>query len=167
MSVNGLVEEMLGDRSDIVSITALTKYAYRNASISRAFCNFANALKRRYNVPLHLITARDFSAEQAIVAKEYFDALTASENIILTEKEKREIEKIHDRYFCIKRSDGSVEWLKMSGELDAIRYQNDFVDGKHPRVGINEDSVGRVKEMTVVRVDQEGIPMSVRELMEA
>ena len=55
----------------------------------------------------------------------------------------------------------------MSGELDAIRYQNDFVDGKHPRVGINEDSVGRVKEMTVVRVDQDGIPMSVRELMEA
>lgn len=167
MSVNGLVEEMLGDRSDIVSVTALTKYAYRNASISRAFCNFANALKRRYNVPLHLITARDFSAEQAIVAKEYFDALTASENIILTEKEKREIEKIHDRYFRIKRSDGSVEWLKMSGELDAIRYQNDFADGKHPRVGINEDSFGRVKEMTVVRVDQDGIPMSVRELMEA
>jgi hypothetical protein len=93
--------------------------------------------------------------------------LTASETVILTEKDKREIEKIHDRYFCIKRSDGSIEWLKMSGELDAIRYEGDFTDGKHPRYGIDENTVGQVKEMTVVRVDQEGIPMSVRELMEA
>ena len=166
MSLQELVTEMIGEKSDVISVTALTKYAYKNASISRAFCNFANALKRRYNIPLELITARDLSSEQAEVAKEYFDSLTTNQNVILIEKQKRELERVHDRYFCIKRSDGTVEWLKMSGELDAIRYANDFKDGNHPAEGIDENTVGRVKEMTVVRVSEEGIPSNVRLLME-
>ena len=166
MSLIEIVTEMLGERSDIESVTALTKYAYKNASISRAFCNFASALKRRYNIPLRLITARDTLAEQAEVAKEYFDGLTMNQNITLTEKQKWELERIHDRYFRIKRKGGTVEWLKMSGELDAIRYANDFKDGKHPAEGIDENTVGRVKEMTIVRVSEEGIPSNVRMLME-
>jgi hypothetical protein len=166
MSLIEIVTEMLGERSNIESVTALTKYAYKNASISRAFCNFASALKRRYNIPLRLITARDPLAEQAEVAKEYFDGLTMNQNITLTEKQKWELERIHDRYFRIKRKGGTVEWLKMSGELDAIRYANDFKDGKHPAEGIDENTVGRVKEMTIVRVSEEGIPSNVRMLME-
>lgn len=166
MSIKELVIEMFGENSNIASITALTKYAYKNASISRAFCNFANALKKRYNIPLHLVTARDLSTEQTEVAKKYFDALTTNQNVVLIEKQKCELERIHDRYFCVKKNDGSIEWLKMSGELDAIRYENDFKDGKHSADGINESTVGRVKEMTVVRVSAEGIPSNVRALME-
>ena len=165
MSIEDLVKRMLGDR-DIVSVTALTKYAYKNVGISRAFRNFATALKRRYNIPLHLITAEDPSATQTEVAREYFESLEKCPDIALTKKEKGEIEKIHDRYYRVEKTDGNIEWWKMSGELDAIRYDGDFKDGRQPRQGIDEKTRGIVKEMTVVRVEESGIPELVRKVME-
>ena len=54
----------------------------------------------------------------------------------------------------------------MTGELDAFRYVNDFVDGRTPNRDIDEDTVASVKEMTVVGVESKGIISAVINAME-
>ena len=54
----------------------------------------------------------------------------------------------------------------MTGELDAFRYANDFIDGQTPNGGIDENTEASVKEMTIVSVKSEGIIPLVRDVME-
>lgn len=165
MSIEDLVEQMIG--KDVKSVTMLTKYAYKNVGISRAISLYANVLKRKYNVCLKLITTRE-NAEyaQSQVAKEYYSELRNNSNIILIEKPLKAIEKIHDRYYKIERETGDVDWIKMTGELDALRYPNDFADGMTPNKNIDEHTKGRVKEMTILGVDRKGINPDVARAME-
>lgn len=165
MSIADLVEQMIG-KAPVKSVTLLTKYAYKNAAISRAINLFANSLRKQHRIPLHLITAKNVDWTQAYVAKEFYDALQSNPNIIFSERPIKDIEKIHDRYYRIERESGDVEWVKMTGELDAFRYVNDFVDGRTPNRDINEETVASVKEMTIVGVERKGIIPAVIKAME-
>lgn len=165
MSIAKLVSEIVG-HDTVKSVTLLTKFAYKNASISRAINLFANALKRQYNVPLRLITAENAEYSQAGAAKEFYEELKTNPNIIFSEKQIKEILKIHDRYYKIEKESGDTEWVKMTGELDAFRYANDFIDGQTPNGGIDENTEASVKEMTIVSVKSEGIIPLVRDVME-
>lgn len=165
ISVYGLVKEIVGNDT-VKSVALLTKFAYKNARISRAINLFADALKRQYNVPLRLYTAKNSEFEQADVAKEFYEKLKNNPNIEFVEKSIKDIEKIHDRYYKIERESGDIEWVKMTGELDAFRYENDFIDGQTPNGGIDENTVASVKEMTIVSVKSEGIIPLVKDAME-
>lgn len=165
MSIAELVDQIVG-RDTVKSVTLLTKYAYKNAAISRAINLFANALRRRHHIPLHLITAKYSECIQAEAAKEFYEALKTNPNIIFMEKPFKDIEKIHDRYYRIEKESGDVEWIKMTGELDAFRFYNDFIDGKTPNREIDENTEASVKEMTIISVGKEGIIPAVIKAME-
>lgn len=165
-SVKQISQELLGGGS-IKSVSMLTKFAYKNARISRTIYFLGKSIKDIFGVPLTLITCNDASFEQSPVAKKWFDILSQSPTCISYKaKDKKSIERIHDRYYKIERTDGSVEWLKMSGELDAIRYDGDFADGQTERDDISENEVGSVKEMTITRIKYENINAEVRVAME-
>lgn len=166
MAMNDVVKEMFGEAGGIVSITMLTKYAYKNAKISRGIRMMADVVRKKYRIPLTLITAKDENYIQADVAKEFFNEIEASDNMEWKLKDKKDIKRIHDRYYRIERENGQVEWLKMSGELDALRYENDFSDGKTPNKFIDENTIARVKEMTIVYVDEDGIGSDIKKIME-
>lgn len=165
MSIADLVEQMIG-KAPVKSVTLLTKYAYKNAAISRAINLFANSLNKRHHIPLRLITARNGDYTQTDVAKEFYDVLKNNPNVIFSERPIKDIEKIHDRYYRIEKESGDIEWIKMTGELDAFRYVNDFVDGRTPNRDIDEDTVASVKEMTIVGVESKGIISAVINAME-
>ncbi|MDE7330520.1 MAG: hypothetical protein K2N30_05505 [Clostridia bacterium] len=165
MSIAELVKQIVG-RDTAKSVTLLTKYAYKNAAISRAINLFANALRRQYNIPLRLITAKNTERIQAEAAKEFYEELKTNPNIIFSEKAIKDIEKIHDRYYRVERESGDVVWIKMTGELDAFRYNNDFVDGKTPNGDIDENTTASVKEMTIIGVGEDGIIPAVIKAME-
>ena len=165
MSINDIVLDIVGKGRTALSVTLITKYAYRNASIARALGLFADSLHRHYNIPLRLITARDTDKQQAEVARDYYVQLRDNENILLTEMHFEQLQKIHDRYYRIEYDNG-VTWKKMSGELDGLRYPGDYANGITPRDDISITTKGNVKEMTVFCVDESGIPATVRALME-
>lgn len=73
------------------------------------------------------------------------------------------LKDIHDRYFKITRSDGSIEWRVMTGELDTIRFEN---DAPRIREDIRCDEKGKVKEMTVSKIKQDGVPDKLVKTME-
>ena len=78
----------------------------------------------------------------------------------------KDIEKIHDRYYKLQYLSGQVVWIKMTGELDAFRYSGDFIDGKTPASGVDEDTKAYVKEMTILGIDDKGIIPMVKKAME-
>ena len=47
----------------------------------------------------------------------------------------------------------------MYGEIDALKYKEDFSD-------VDESTVGNIKEMTVYTVTEDGIPEKVKKIME-
>ena len=157
-SMLDLVKSMVGEMR-VESVKTITKYAYRNPGISKAFSLFGNALKKAYGAELEVITAEDTKQYQNQYAKKYFDELSGNENLRITMKPMDEIKDIHDRYFLFKTANGQV-WYKMSGEIDALKYKDlDFSD-------VDESSVGSIKEMTIYTVTEDGIPEKVKKIME-
>ncbi len=156
-SMLDLVKAMVGEMK-IESVKTITKYAYRNPGISKAFAVFGDALKKAYGAELEVITAEDTKQYQNQYAKRYFDELLDNKNLKITMKSMDDIKDIHDRYFLFETSNGRV-WYKMSGEIDALKYKEDFSD-------IDESTVGNIKEMTVYMVTEDGIPEKVKKIME-
>ena len=71
---------------------------------------------------------------------------------------------IHDRYYKVVRTDGRIEWYVLTGELDSLRFKNDY-----PRIreDVSAKEQGTVKEMTFAKIKQAGVPDVVAKLMEA
>ena len=157
MSMDGIVREMFSDIKEIKSVKMATQYACKNISISRNARLFAESLKNMYNVPLTFITCNDESANET--AKEFFNRLKHDRNIKFILVGKEEIsKKIHDRYIVVEKDGDEKIWFKMSGELDAVRYDaNDKV---------TKDTMAYIKEMTVYKVSDDGIIDDVKSLME-
>ena len=157
MSMDDIVREMFSDMKEIKSVKMATQYACKNVSISRNARLFAESLKSNYNVPLTFITCNDESANET--AKDFFNRLKHDRNVKFILVGKEEIsKKIHDRYILVEKGDGEKVWFKMSGELDAVRYDaNDKV---------TKDAIAYIKEMTVYKVSNNGIIDDVKSLME-
>ena len=157
MSMDDIVREMFSDIKEIKSVKMATQYACKNISISRNARLFAESLKNNYNVPLTFITCNDESANET--AKDFFNRLKHDRNVKFILVGKEEIsKKIHDRYILVEKGDGEKVWFKMSGELDAVRYDaNDKV---------TKDAIAYIKEMTVYKVSDDGIIDDVKSLME-
>lgn len=165
MSVAELVKEIVGSEKP-TKVTMLTKYAYKNAAISRTIILMSHALKRLYNIPLRLITAKDPMYNQSDIARELYKQIENDDNIVHEEKTMKDIEKIHDRYYKIEYISGQIVWIKMTGELDAFRYSGDFIDGKTPASDVDENTQAYVKEMTILGIDDKGIIPMVKRAME-
>ncbi|MDE5756596.1 MAG: hypothetical protein K2I23_05845, partial [Clostridia bacterium] len=71
MSVSQLVKEIVG-KEPPKKVTMLTKYAYKNAAISRTIILMSNALKKQYNLQLRLISAKDTLHGQSDIARELY-----------------------------------------------------------------------------------------------
>lgn len=166
MNMEQLVEKIVDGLQPLESVTVICKYCYKNAAISRAFNLFSDVLGKKYGACLNLITSTDSGYEQTDSAKEWYDALKHNQNIIFYEFSADKLKSIHDRYYRIKATDGSIFWFKMSGELDALRFPNDFTDGKTANRDITTTTYGRVKEMTVVMVEDTCINGEISKLME-
>ena len=164
MSMNEIVNGIIGSSSNIKAVKMATQYACKNIGISRNALLFAKSLKRIYNVQLTFITCKDEDASENALT--FFRRLKHDQSVLFKEVGKNEIaRKIHDRYILIEKDDGSNDWYKMSGELDAIRYVNDFINGE-PNEKISEDTPAYIKEMTVSKLDESGIIPEVKSLME-
>ncbi len=124
----------------------------------------ADSLKERYNAGLTVITARE-NQYQAEVARRFYDQLKANQNITFVERQKSDIEQIHDRYYRIVHEDGKIEWAVMTGELDALKFENDFADSRNARTDITHTTEGYIKEMRIIYVSPDGIPESVKTKM--
>jgi len=154
-SIVDILSKIVGRNANVKSVTMITKFAYTNASISRVLLMMADVLKKQYNGKLKVIAARG-GKDQSDVAKELWGKL--NDRDILIEKSQDQLKKIHDRYYRIIHTDGSVEWVIMTGELDALRYDND----DHFRNDIEPNTKGSVKEMRIVHVKEECIPENVK-----
>lgn len=160
-SIMNVAQNLVGQAWDISSVTMITKYAFKNASISRAVTLLGNALKYKYNVGLTVITCKD-NSYQAEVARDFYEQLKSSDNITFIERQKNDIEQIHDRYYRIVHNDGKVDWVVMTGELDALKYDKDFSNSRDARTDIVHTTNGYIKEMRIIRVSDDGIPSSVK-----
>jgi hypothetical protein len=164
-SVEDIAFNIVGPEKDITSVTMITKYAYKNAAISRACGLLADALKVRYNVKLRLITSKD-SKDQTYSARKFYEKLKNHPNVEkFLEKSEYDLKNIHDRYYRITHESGKNEWLVLTGELDTLRYDKDFIDGK-ARTDITHETKGTVKEMRIIRIKEEGLPKNVKKEME-
>lgn len=163
-SMSAIVKEMFGGINGLKTITIATQYACKNIGISRNILLFAKSLKQLFNIQLNVISCYDDTASD--IAISHYKNLKHSGSILnFVEVDKNEIaRKVHDRYIYVEKIDGKDEWYKMSGELDAIRYNNDFVAGE-PNKAINESTIAFIKEMTVSRIDESGIINDVKALM--
>lgn len=162
-SFQKIVNEIFQEERDIKSISTLTKYASSNNRISRALIVLAETIKFKYGISLTVITTGQTKNNQS--SCEYYNKMKNDKSIKLIERDFSEIEKIHDRYFKINRKNNEVEWWKLSGELDALRFDNDFIQ-KQPRGDIKPDTEGFAGEMTFVRVSESGIPETLNKIME-
>lgn len=163
-SMDEIVNKIIGSSGDIKAVKMATQYACKNIGISRNALLFAKSLKHFYNVPLTFITCADNDANENALM--FYRRLKHDQSILFREVDKNEISrKIHDRYILVEKNDGCKDWYKMSGELDAIRYENDFINGE-PNGKITESTVAYVKELTVYKVSEDGIIKDVKSLME-
>ena len=155
-SMDDLVNDMI-DKKKVISVTTITKYAYKNPGISVGLSLFANALKKR-NIDFTVVTAEDTKQYQKPYAKKYYNELLDNENLKVIVKNFDDIKDIHDRYFLFETTNGKI-WYKMSGEIDALKYNNtDFSN-------VDEYTKGEIKEMTVYMVEETGIPDKVKTVM--
>lgn len=163
-SFSELVTTIFGQQRTVESICIFSKYAAINARNARALILFAESVKKVFGTKITLITAykTTVNKEYEQSNKKWYTRLKKSVNVI--ERQEKEINSIHDRYYKVVRLDGETEWWVMTGELDSIRFEND-----NPRIreDIGVDEQGRVKEMTISRLKESGIPNQLLKLMEA
>lgn len=167
ISFDTLAEKVFGNKRNIKSISALSKYTASNGRNARAFILFAASIEKHFGVQTTVITTDEVPQNSNSRFKEtddkWFEKMEKSKNIRLIKKKKHEIKEIHDRYYKVIRTDDSVEWWVMTGELDSLRFEND-----HPRIreDIGTSNEGIAKEMTFSKIKQEGVPQNVTNIME-
>ncbi len=160
MSMEDIVEEIIGKKTAVASVTVLTKFS-NNPEILRGFCLFAKALKKR-GALLNLITSSGNMSAQTneVKAKQAEKCFTELKKIArVFDRKSDDIKKCHDRIYRVEKVSGELEWWTMTGELDSLRYNIDFDS-------VDEITVGQVKEMTFALIEEKGVPEHTRKIIE-
>ena len=166
ISFNDLVGQIFGEERNITAISALSKYTASNGRNARAFMLLAESIAQKFGQKLTLITTEETANSLPGYRdsdKKWFEKMQGCKHIQLNMQKRDGLKDIHDRYFKITRSDSSVEWRVMTGELDTIRFEN---DAPRIREDIRCDEKGKVKEMTVSKIKQDGVPDKLVKIME-
>ena len=152
ISMNEFVKTMF--EYDMRSLTMFSKYPSNNAAISKNILLLSKALHDIHGIKLKLITTELSTKRNE--AKHAFQMIKESPDIELITIDENDARGVHDRYFMIINDEKSVVWMKTSGELDAIHFDNE---------GPNTETVGFVKEMSVSYHNADVIPSFVKKLM--
>lgn len=166
ISFNDLVVKIFGEERNVTAISALSKYTASNGRNARAFMLLAESIAQKFGKNLTLITTDETANSSPGYRdsdKKWFEKMRKCKHIQLNIQKRDGLKDIHDRYFKITRSDSSVEWRVMTGELDTIRFEN---DAPRIREDIRCDEKGKVKEMTVSKIKQDGVPDKLVKIME-
>lgn len=166
ISFEELVTEVFGNERNIKSISAFSKYTVSNGKNARAFILFAESVAKHFGIQTTLITTDEVKqnvGKYKETDEKWFEKMETQKDMVLIKRKHDEIKNIHDRYYKVVRENGSVEWWVMTGELDSLRFDND-----NPRIreDIQITEKGTVKEMTFSKIKQEGVPESVKTIME-
>lgn len=168
LSFEKLVQEVFGCERTIESVCLLSKYTSSNGRNARAITLFAKSIAQCFGASTRLVTTKSEmrpsnNQEYRGSDQKWYKKMKECVHLKVVEKKLEEIKDIHDRYFMISRTDGSVEWWTLTGELDSLRFNNDT-----PRIrkDITITTEGRVKEMTFAKIKKGGVPELARKLME-
>lgn len=168
LSFEKLVQEVFGCERTIKSVCLVSKYTSSNGRNARAITLFAESIAQCFGASTRLVTTKSEmrpsnNQEYRGSDQKWYKKMKECVHLKVVEKKLEEIKNIHDRYFMISRTDDSVEWWTLTGELDSLRFNNDT-----PRIreDITITTEGRVKEMTFAKIKEGGVPELARKLME-
>lgn len=157
ISFQELVQKVFGRKRSIKSVCLLSKYTSSNGRNARAITLFAESITGCFGASTRLVTTDSVSDQT------WYKKMKECRHLKVVERKLEEIKEIHDRYFMISRIDGSVEWWKLSGELDSLKFD---CDTPRIREDITITTRGTVKEMTFTKIKKDGVHKSARKLME-
>lgn len=144
----------------------MSKYTAENPWIARGFLLFAECVHKNYGTKLTLITSagQNKNPQHKEENEKWAKRIKDSGDIILIEKPVEDIRGIHDRYFKVETEGGEVQWLKLSAELDKLKY-----DGDRPRIreDITSGTLGKATEMTWMPIAQKGVHEAIVQMMHA
>lgn len=168
ISFEKLVQDVFGCERTIKSVCLLSKYTSSNGRNARAMTLFAASIAKCFGAKTRLVTTKSemrpsTNQEYRHSDQKWYKKMKECVHLKVVEKKLEEIKDIHDRYFMISRTDGSVEWWTLTGELDSLRFDNDT---SRIRENITITTEGRVKEMTFAKIKKGGVPELARKLME-
>ena len=166
ISFDELVTKVFGNERNIESISVFSKYTATNGRNARAFILFAESVTTHFGTPTTVITTDEVSQKSSKYQEtddSWFKKMEDCTHISLIKRKMDEIKSIHDRYYKVVRTDDSIEWWVMTGELDSLHFEND-----RPRIreDVKITEKGIVKEMTFSKIKQEGVPEALKNIME-
>lgn len=158
------VSDVFGGDRNILSVVMFSKYLSENISACRAALIIAENVEQKFGVKMNIITSSETKkSSQQKIENIFFKKIEQAANVI--DEKFADIKDIHDRYWQIERDGGKTEFFIISGELDALKFENDFTNSK-PRRDITAETKGTVKEMTVTFVDESGLPEKIKKYFE-
>lgn len=153
ISMNEFVKMAFG--GSMISLTMFSKYPSNNPDLSKKILLLSESVHDIFDIKMKLITT-ELSTKRSEL-KQAFELIKNCPNIELKIIDEAEARKIHDRYYLIVNEDKSKLWMKTSGELDDINYDDD-----EP----NTETIGTVSEMSISYHNCDTIPPIVRKMME-
>lgn len=167
ISFDELVTKVFGNERNIESISVFSKYTATNGRNARAFILFAESVATHFGTPPTTVITTDEVSQKSSKYQEtddsWFKKMEDCTHISLIKRKMDEIKSIHDRYYKVVRTDDSIEWWVMTGELDSLHFKND-----RPRIreDVKITEKGIVKEMTFSKIKQEGVPEALKNIVE-
>ena len=157
VSMDELIEFMVGSHRKILSVSCISKFITINVGIIRNTALFADAVEKKCGIPLTVIACNFSSRKITDEKRGVFEEFASSDNIILKYASEADMRSIHDRYYRIV-TDSETLWFKMTNELEALQYSVE-----NP----STSTLSSVKELTLIKKTDEQILDSVKHVVEA
>jgi hypothetical protein len=156
VSINDLVNKLIGNLKNVRSVSCISKFIPLNIKIARNTGLLAEAIKKNYNVPLTVVTCKWSTRKTTDEKSKAFEEFSKLDSVDLRYVPEADLRTVHDRYYRID-TDAETVWIKMTNELDSLQYDT---------INPTASTVCRVKELTLIRIDEKNIPEFVKKSME-
>ncbi len=156
VSMDDLVKKLIGSIKEVRSVSCISKFIPLNIKIARNTGLLAEAIKKKYDVPLTVVTCKWSTRKSTDEKSKAFDDFSKLDCVDLRYVPEADLRTVHDRYYRIE-ADDEIVWIKMTNELDSLQY-----DTENPTAS----TVCKVKELTLIKVDGKNIPEFVKNSME-
>ena len=169
ISFYDLVNECFdGKKRNIKTVGIFSKYTVSNGRNARNMMLFAKSFQKFGVEKILLITTNEEvrpnkNNKFRDSDQKFFEKMKNYKGIKLQVEKASNIKDIHDRYYKIVRDDGTIEWWKMTAELDQLKFEN---DSPNIREDITSETKGTVGEMTFSKIKLSAVPEKLISLME-
>ncbi len=157
ISINDLVEKLTEGLKDIRSVSCISKYIPLNIRIARNTGLLAEAIEKKCGIPLTIVTCKWSTRKSTDEKSKAFEEFSELGSVDLRYVPEADLRTVHDRYYRIE-AEGETVWMKITNELDSFQYDTDDP---------TPSTVCKVKELTLIRVDEKNIPEFVKKSMGA